>query len=96
MFAGDAESGERIARRIEAGTVAVNDVFMTNYSVLGLPMGGWKKLRDRLPPRRRRDPQVLPLGVDHGAPVPPAEARSSSGSRTAPASAESSGACTGC
>ncbi len=34
--------GERIARRVEAGTVAVNDLFMTNYSVLGLPMGGWK------------------------------------------------------
>ena len=42
VFAGDAESGERIARRIEAGTVAVNDLFTSNYSVLGLPMGGWK------------------------------------------------------
>jgi acyl-CoA reductase-like NAD-dependent aldehyde dehydrogenase len=42
VFAGDAASGERIARRIEAGTVAVNDLFTTNYSVLGLPMGGWK------------------------------------------------------
>jgi acyl-CoA reductase-like NAD-dependent aldehyde dehydrogenase len=42
VFAGDAENGERIARRIEAGTVAVNDLFTTNYSVLGLPMGGWK------------------------------------------------------
>jgi acyl-CoA reductase-like NAD-dependent aldehyde dehydrogenase len=42
VFAGDAADGERIARRIEAGTVAVNDLFMTNYSVLGLPMGGWK------------------------------------------------------
>jgi acyl-CoA reductase-like NAD-dependent aldehyde dehydrogenase len=42
VFAGDAASGERIARRVEAGTVAVNDVFTTNYSVLGLPMGGWK------------------------------------------------------
>jgi len=42
VFAGEAADGERIARRVEAGTVAVNDLFMTNYSVLGLPMGGWK------------------------------------------------------
>jgi acyl-CoA reductase-like NAD-dependent aldehyde dehydrogenase len=42
VFAGDVEAGERIARRIEAGTVAVNDLFPVNYSVLGLPMGGWK------------------------------------------------------
>ncbi len=42
VFAEGAEDGERIARRIEAGTVAVNDLFLTNYSVLGLPMGGWK------------------------------------------------------
>jgi acyl-CoA reductase-like NAD-dependent aldehyde dehydrogenase len=42
VFAGDADEGERIARRLEAGTVSVNDLFMTNYSFLGLPMGGWK------------------------------------------------------
>ena len=42
VFAGEVADGERIARRVEAGTVAVNDLFMTNYSVLGLPMGGWK------------------------------------------------------
>ncbi len=42
VFAGSSEEGERLARRIEAGTVAVNDLFTTNYSVLGLPMGGWK------------------------------------------------------
>jgi acyl-CoA reductase-like NAD-dependent aldehyde dehydrogenase len=42
VFAAGAEDGEPIARRLEAGTVAVNDVFVTNYSVLGLPMGGWK------------------------------------------------------
>ncbi|MGH2975565.1 MAG: aldehyde dehydrogenase family protein, partial [Solirubrobacterales bacterium] len=42
VFAEGAEDGERIARRLEAGTVAVNDLFLTNYSVLGLPMGGWK------------------------------------------------------
>jgi acyl-CoA reductase-like NAD-dependent aldehyde dehydrogenase len=42
VFAGEVADGERIARRVQAGTVAVNDLFMTNYSVLGLPMGGWK------------------------------------------------------
>jgi acyl-CoA reductase-like NAD-dependent aldehyde dehydrogenase len=42
VFAEGADDGERIARRLEAGTVAVNDLFLTNYSVLGLPMGGWK------------------------------------------------------
>jgi len=41
VFAGDAAEGERIARRIEAGSCNVNDVLI-NYNVLGLPMGGWK------------------------------------------------------
>lgn len=42
VFAGEVSDGERIARRLEAGTVSVNDLYMTNYSFLGLPMGGWK------------------------------------------------------
>jgi acyl-CoA reductase-like NAD-dependent aldehyde dehydrogenase len=42
VFAGDAEEGERIARRVEAGACNVNDV-LANYFVLGLPMGGWKQ-----------------------------------------------------
>ncbi len=42
VFAGDVEEGERIARRIEAGACNVNDV-LSNYLVLGLPMGGWKQ-----------------------------------------------------
>ncbi len=41
VFAGDADEGERIARRIEAGHANVNDVLI-NYNILGLPMGGWK------------------------------------------------------
>jgi acyl-CoA reductase-like NAD-dependent aldehyde dehydrogenase len=41
VFAGDPDEGERIARRIEAGSCNVNDVLI-NYNVLGLPMGGWK------------------------------------------------------
>jgi acyl-CoA reductase-like NAD-dependent aldehyde dehydrogenase len=41
VFAGDAKTGERIARRIESGSVNVNDVLI-NYSVLEIPMGGWK------------------------------------------------------
>jgi acyl-CoA reductase-like NAD-dependent aldehyde dehydrogenase len=41
VFAGDPAEGERIARRIEAGHCNVNDVHV-NYTILGLPMGGWK------------------------------------------------------
>jgi acyl-CoA reductase-like NAD-dependent aldehyde dehydrogenase len=37
----DVERGEAMARRIEAGTVCVNDA-QVNYSALNLPMGGWK------------------------------------------------------
>jgi acyl-CoA reductase-like NAD-dependent aldehyde dehydrogenase/choline dehydrogenase-like flavoprotein len=37
----DHERGERIARRIEAGTAMVNDAQL-NYAALELPMGGWK------------------------------------------------------
>jgi acyl-CoA reductase-like NAD-dependent aldehyde dehydrogenase len=41
VFAGDADRGVEIARRIEAGAVNVNDV-LTNYYAIDLPMGGWK------------------------------------------------------
>jgi hypothetical protein len=37
----DLARGERLARRIEAGTVTVNDA-QINYGALELPMGGWK------------------------------------------------------
>jgi acyl-CoA reductase-like NAD-dependent aldehyde dehydrogenase len=37
----DAAKGERLARRIEAGAVTVNDA-QINYVALELPMGGWK------------------------------------------------------
>jgi acyl-CoA reductase-like NAD-dependent aldehyde dehydrogenase len=38
----DATKGERLARRIEAGVVTVNDA-QVNYVALELPMGGWKQ-----------------------------------------------------
>jgi acyl-CoA reductase-like NAD-dependent aldehyde dehydrogenase len=38
----DAAKGERLARRIEAGAVTVNDA-QVNYVALELPMGGWKE-----------------------------------------------------
>ena len=41
VFSKDVARGERVARRIEAGAVCVNDAMM-NYSALELPMGGWK------------------------------------------------------
>jgi acyl-CoA reductase-like NAD-dependent aldehyde dehydrogenase len=37
----DLARGEQLARRIQAGSVCVNDV-QTNYLALNLPMGGWK------------------------------------------------------
>ena len=37
----DTARGEQVARRIEAGTVTVNDA-QINYVALELPMGGWK------------------------------------------------------
>jgi acyl-CoA reductase-like NAD-dependent aldehyde dehydrogenase len=37
----DVARGERLARRIEAGVVCVNDA-QANYLSLNLPMGGWK------------------------------------------------------
>ena len=41
MWTKDAAKGERLARRIEAGAVTVNDA-QINYVALELPMGGWK------------------------------------------------------
>ena len=38
----DSAKGERLARRIEAGAVTVNDS-QVNYVALELPMGGWKE-----------------------------------------------------
>ena len=38
----DTAKGERLARRIEAGSVTVNDA-QVNYVALELPMGGWKE-----------------------------------------------------
>src|SRR6478609_9593135 len=41
VFTRDVAKGERLARRIEAGAVCVNDAAV-NYVALELPMGGWK------------------------------------------------------
>jgi acyl-CoA reductase-like NAD-dependent aldehyde dehydrogenase len=39
---GEKDRAEKIARRIEAGSVNVNDV-ITNMAAMGVPMGGWKQ-----------------------------------------------------
>jgi acyl-CoA reductase-like NAD-dependent aldehyde dehydrogenase len=39
---GEKERAERVARRIEAGAVNVNDVIV-NYLAMDVPMGGWKE-----------------------------------------------------
>jgi acyl-CoA reductase-like NAD-dependent aldehyde dehydrogenase len=41
VFTKDRAKGERIARRIDAGAVCINDAAL-NYLALELPMGGWK------------------------------------------------------
>ncbi|HEV2812521.1 MAG TPA: aldehyde dehydrogenase family protein [Solirubrobacteraceae bacterium] len=41
VFGKDVRRAEQVARRLEAGAVVVNDA-MLNYSVMELPMGGWK------------------------------------------------------
>jgi acyl-CoA reductase-like NAD-dependent aldehyde dehydrogenase len=41
VFTRDVRKGERIAARIRAGTVSVNDI-LTHYMAMGLPMGGLK------------------------------------------------------
>jgi acyl-CoA reductase-like NAD-dependent aldehyde dehydrogenase len=41
VFTRDAARGEAIARRLECGSVCVNDALI-NYQALELPMGGWK------------------------------------------------------
>nr|WP_081511434.1 aldehyde dehydrogenase family protein [Nocardia donostiensis] len=40
VWTGDKERGERIARRLDAGAVNINDVFANLFS-FALPMGGW-------------------------------------------------------
>jgi len=41
IWTGNKTRGDRIARRIEAGAVNINDVYANMFS-FGLPMGGWK------------------------------------------------------
>jgi acyl-CoA reductase-like NAD-dependent aldehyde dehydrogenase len=42
VWTADAAMGERLARRVEAGAVTVNDA-QVNYFALEVPMGGWKE-----------------------------------------------------
>lgn len=41
VFTKDMKKGERVARRLEAGAVCINDA-QVNYTVFDAPMGGWK------------------------------------------------------
>ena len=90
----DLERGEPLARRIQAGSVCVNDA-QTNYLALNLPMGGWKSSGDRHPPRRQRDPQVLQDPVAARDPLR-AQARSRGCSPTAGARPCGCGGCSRC
>ncbi len=42
VFSGDRRRAERVARRIDAGSVNINDVF-ANLFTLTMPQGGWKE-----------------------------------------------------
>lgn len=42
VFCGDLANGERVARRLEAGTVNINDA-LVGAMCIDVPMGGWKK-----------------------------------------------------
>lgn len=42
VWTADAAAGRRVAARIEAGAVAVNDGFRASWSAPAAPMGGWK------------------------------------------------------
>ncbi|QEN12335.1 aldehyde dehydrogenase family protein [Mycolicibacterium sp. ELW1] len=42
VFSADPRRAERIARRLDAGSVSINDVF-ANLFTLALPQGGWKE-----------------------------------------------------
>ncbi len=57
VFSRDVERGEAIARRLESGAANVNDA-MVNYTAR-VANGRRQGLGPRLPPRRRRHPQVL-------------------------------------
>ena len=64
VFTKDLAKGERVARRIDAGAVCVNDAAL-NYLALELPMGGWKDSGHGRPPRPGRPAQVHPpAGAD--------------------------------
>jgi acyl-CoA reductase-like NAD-dependent aldehyde dehydrogenase len=41
VFGRDLDHAEELARRLEAGTVSINDA-ISHYGILDLPMGGWK------------------------------------------------------
>ena len=65
---GEKERAERVARRIEAGAVNVNDVIV-NYAGDGRADGRLEGVGHRLPPRRVRDQEVLPARVDRRHPL---------------------------
>ena len=64
----DVEKGERIARRIEAGSTCVNDC-ITNYAAQELPFGGVKESGHRRAPLGGRDPEVLQPARDPDHPL---------------------------
>ena len=65
---GEKERAEQVARRVEAGSVNVNDVII-NMPGDGRSDGRLEAVGHRLPPRRVRDQEVLPHRVDRRHPL---------------------------
>ena len=70
VWTGDNARGERVARRLEAGAVNVNDA-MVNGIQIRRAHARLEGLRDRRPPRRcRRTAEILPPASDHDSSAP--------------------------
>ncbi len=70
VWTSDPEWGRRVATRLQAGTVNVNEAYAAAWGSVDAPMGGNEGLRSRTSPRRARHPQVHRI-TDHrdGTPV---------------------------
>ena len=79
VWSRDVAKARAIARRLQTGSLCVNDALF-NYFCVEAPLGGVKSSGLGLPPRPRRPPPVLPDGNHRrGPPAARAGSRRSSG-----------------
>ncbi|MDX1531607.1 MAG: succinic semialdehyde dehydrogenase, partial [Rhodothermales bacterium] len=70
----DVRAGRRMARRIEAGTVGVNDAYMAAWASTAAPMGGFKESglgRRHGPEGLLKFTEAQTVAVQHGFPLAP-------------------------